>query len=261
MRLEVQVFITADVGQAGAPKLVSNTTPAGFTVNRRTWPIWNVDNLRAVRDSVMEFEMWDDLFIDNTLGLFREVKPEPETYAVSSPPTGPNKGLFYLSQPVEITQYDIWIHPGISPKPGNVQPGHPDFPKWRGYEDHNRVNEPGPLLAPPPPVGAATCRAKDVKTLRTIVARHEGVTRDPNNSHWGISKAQLPFLKLERFVESEYSPLTEGEFRLQVSLKVHQLIWGGSLLALHNQFGANEFSPAGGNVWGIIGCRFDWYNL
>ena len=99
-----------------------------------------------------------------------------------------------------------------------------------------------------------------MKQLLANVERHEGVTRDPTRSHWGIAQNYFAFLKLETQVESAYLMTGDvNEFRRTASRLVSALLVRGQYGDAQSNFDAVDVKDPNGSVWTeAIPCFFDW---
>ena len=92
---------------------------------------------------------------------------------------GPNAGATFYAQSLQDVPFRIWIHPGFT----NLAPGQ----AW--YAAQNGSGTTMALI--PPNNQVQKCDAAGFDAARIRVERHEGVTQDPQRSHWGLWQQYL----------------------------------------------------------------------
>jgi hypothetical protein len=243
------VLVTAEVSVNGATTRITNDVPASFIVARRTWPVWNVNTISAVHRDLFEIQ---GLTLNSTGGPFQGfgdlVLPDTATFPMSPPTGGPNQGLRYLNNTFVINSYEIWIHPAYIKPPPSVKPKDKNIlPHHAWYLDQNGVNEEN---VP----GAGTCTQSNMASILVLIELHEGVTKDPTRSHWGVFNGNLPSLKLEAQLEEFYGQMTEKEFRSAFHRFLFQLLYNTPPISTQNI----ALNAADTPVQKQIPCTFDY---
>jgi hypothetical protein len=153
---------------------------------------------------------------------------------------GPNAGLWFLPEPIQLPQPLAFVHPAlyIPALPAPLGPGSPGYSQWiLWYNDQNGR-----------PVG--TCRPQEVTQFRSNVEVHEGVT-GATNSHWGVGNRVLTSTKLHERFEALTSDQGADDLRFRTN-DTWQKWLAGPYRSSQNQFDTSDYP----NVFNL-GCSLD----
>lgn len=153
---------------------------------------------------------------------------------------GPNAGLWFLPDPIELPQPVAFVHPALYfptlPAPlGSESPGYSQWILW--YNDQN--GRP-----------AGTCRPQEVTQFRINVEVHEGVT-GATNSHWGVGNRVLTNTKLHERFEALTSDQGADDLRFQTN-DTWQKWLAGPYRSSQNQFDTSDYPKVFD-----LGCSLD----
>lgn len=152
--------------RSGDGSTKKSTASAKIDVIPRSWPAPQLNPPQKViglREGMRDYP-------DNKLfGNAGPVLPTMKLFAIPvlRAPSGPNKGLAILADPLPAVEYSIYLHPALYNRPGAGDMAQ----HW--HEDQNGQ-------------GSGTCTQAVFSTLTPEAERHEGVTMAPD-SHWGIT--------------------------------------------------------------------------
>jgi hypothetical protein len=216
---------------------LTNQTPAHFDVQGRSWPAWQLTTLISHTIVVLPQQNMTDFPVVNTrLGLFSPDLPNTTNLPLSRPAAGPNKGLAYITDPLQVTGYLIVTHPALYPPTHSTPNG---SKKW--YKDQDGK-------------GSGNCSTTaQIATLASSVERHEGLTQ-ASNSHFGVANQQFTQLQPQVQMEALYGTANDVTFRAQVEQKVLDFFNTGPYQAAQAQFESTD-TPV---VLNSAGCTFDY---
>lgn len=235
------VRVTIEVNSDGQVKQMTNKTPAHFEVQARVWADWKLTTL-ALRMFVLVPGYIAPYAVPGTdLGVFQLVTPDSASITLDRASDGPNDGLAYIKDPIQVTDYMVGLYPGLQPPPNPEPPSSsPDYRAWYGwYDDQNGV-------------GSGTCAAADLVTLLNNVDRHEGTTM-ASNSHFGVANNQFTTLHPQTALEALYTQKSDAELRKSIDKAVTKFVNGGPYNKAQRQFDKNDTK----NVFNI-GCTLDF---
>lgn len=173
-------------------------------------------------------------------GRFRPEWPDFTKLHAHGIDAGPNTGLWFLPDPIQLPQPLAFVHPALYfptlPAPlGPGLPGHSQWLLW--YNDQNGR-----------PVG--TCRPQEVTQFRNNVEVHEGVT-GATKSHWGVGNRVLTNTKLHERFEALTSDQGADDLRFQTN-DTWQKWLAGPYRSSQSQFDTSDYP----NVFNL-GCSLD----
>lgn len=235
------VRVTVEVNSDGQVRQMTNKTPSHFEVQPRAWPDWKLTTLTARMFAVVPGYIAAYAVPGTDLGVFQLETPDAASISLGRASKGPNDGLAYVEDPIEVTNYMVGLYPGLQPPPNpEPPPTSPDYRAWYGwYDDQNGV-------------GSGTCAAADVATLLSNVDRHEGSTM-ASNSHFGVANTQFATLHPQSALEALYTSKSDAELRKNIDKAVTKFVNGGQYRKAQQQFDKNDTK----NVFNI-GCMLDF---
>jgi hypothetical protein len=233
------VHVEVDVNTNGRVERLQNTS-THFDIKARSWPVWKITKtIEHDNEVLLEKRMVEGV----TGGVFGAGNaPQRVDPVISRPTQGPNSGLAYIKQPLNVDTWEYWIHPGLFPP--TSPPGTPGRPLWNEWYDDQNGDPP------------KTCNATNISTLLKNVRKHEGLGINAS-SHPGIANQQWGQSHPERTFESMYTQSPDGVLRDMVvkAYDAAKTINGNSPYAVaQREFDAND--PWQTN--GMNGCKLDF---
>lgn len=184
------------------------TRSVQIVVDPRTWPPLALTLAPIRQVHVDHATMADYPPAGSAFGRFEFTWPDFTKLRVRSG-TGPNYGVVFLADPVELPAPVIHLHPAMfmdAPPPG-LSPSDAGWQFWRAwYEDQNGR-------------GSGTCERGDVQTFRLNVERHEGVTMAPR-SHYAVANNVFRTEK----IQDQFEAVTSREDANAVQVEVATLL-------------------------------------
>jgi len=232
---DVTVEVRLQSGQT-----LTNQTPGHFEVQARGWPTWKLTTLAAHVIAIVAPYMTQYPLPDTSdFGLFDinwQDFNSPTVTPTIRPNNGPNKGVVYLQNALDVTRYTVYTHPALYP-PTNTTPK----PSKSWYQDQNGR-------------GSGTCGSSGIALLASNVERHEGKTQ-AQNSHFGVANKEFALLQPQFLMERQYSQADEATFRRQVFDSLDVFLKTGAYNTAHDSFDLADIP----NVY-ALGCTLD-FNL
>jgi hypothetical protein len=226
------IVVEVELQSGGSTVRLKNVASAGYTVQPRSWPAWQLTTLRQRTVQIVP-GMTESILPGTTLGVFSVDDPNVLTPDVKRAIAGPNTGFAFLLNPIAVSSYEVAVNPGIVP-PGPSTPA--GSVTW--YNDQNGL-------------GSGTCLAPDLATLLSSVDRHEGVTQAAN-SHFGVANTQFSLLRPDRLLEKLVTQGSDTQLRALVEKTFSDFKTKGAYRAAQRQFDAVD-TP----IVNAIGCTLD----
>lgn len=186
--------------------------------------------------------MVDFPLVGTNLGLFQPEYPSTASLTLSRPSGGPNTALVYLRDPVRVTEFTIYTHPAMYPPNQSTPMGSKE---WYKDQDGKGTGTPTPLYC---------STSAQIATLAANVERHEGVTKDPTKSHYGVANQQYALLQPQRIFEEMYSQLSDAAFRAKVDTAFTIFNDTGPYAAAQQTFEQQDTEP----TLASAKCTFDF---
>jgi hypothetical protein len=189
-------FEVSSTDSNGAPIKYQDT--ASFRVQPRDWSPFSLASADLRRELYTSPKHDQDMrqfpVLNTPLGLF-DINAAP---ALSKPVTtvtdGPNQGLEFYTNPITQITPIIYMHPALT----NAAPSQAWYVEQNGVGLVRNPNIFGQLVPRCGPVGVANATAR--------LERHEGVSRDPIRSHWGIYEQGIRTEQLHLALERGVAP-------------------------------------------------------